>query len=172
MPGGRPTRLTAKLSTEIAEAVKSTGCKPHHAAIRAGVPLGTFQGWQKVAKRAEGKSARQLTQMERRCLELSRELARATATYLIGLESIIARTIAGVDAHGSDLNDPRLQVRTAMWVLERRLPEEYGRRQQGRVTVDEPAPVAGDLASALQKLARLRGRGQVYRDSTSQGESP
>lgn len=153
MPGGRPTRLTATLTAEITQAVKTTGCKPHHAAILAGVPLGTFQGWQKVAKRAEGKPARHLTQMERRCLQLSRDLARAEATYSLALEAIIA----GYDQSGRPLDDPALIVRTAMWWLERRVPEEYGRHRGREMASAAPAasPVTGDLATAFEKLKRL-----------------
>jgi hypothetical protein len=132
--------LTARVSAEVVDAVKTTGCLPVRAAERAGVARRTFYEWVKAAKRAEARTSRSWSQYERTCVEFSHQIDRVLACYSTDAQAVIARTIAGrrEGANGEllPLDDPALQLRAATWWLEKRT-EQFGNKAKVDVSGHE-----------------------------------
>lgn len=122
---GRPTRLTPNLEAEIIATVE-LGVPMRTAALKAGVPEGTFDSWQR-----QGRQGRQ--PYSHFCMGLTR--ARATAAVNLHI-----RALSG--GPGSS---------AAMWLLERRYPDDYGSRQKLDVSDNQAAP-SRDIAGALDAM--------------------
>jgi hypothetical protein len=122
---GRPSKLTPDIAAEIITIVE-LGVSPRPAALKARVPEGTFDSWQRQAR--AGKEPYRAFFMDLTC-------ARAS-----GMVSLHIRAIGGGPGSGG-----------AQWALERRFPEEYGLRSKVELSEDPEKPVGG-IRAALEGM--------------------
>jgi transposase-like protein len=164
-------RLTARVTGEIVAAVKSTGAKPYRAAQRAGVHKSTFYLWSRTAEGARAKKPNARSQYERRCLELMNEIEAAHASYTSSVEALLTQFLTGalqipLRAGGHrelTIDDPALILRAVQYVLEHKLPDEYGSRSRldltgGDDAAGQPLPLRVDVEDVWQKLDKIRRR--------------
>jgi hypothetical protein len=127
---GRPVKLTDEVKTKLLQAL-AFGATQRLAAEYAGVGESTFRAWMASKRGAE-------------FLALQAAVKEATAKGSVGALAKIQK--AATDG----------QWQAAAWLLERRHPEEYGRRQIVALT---RAPIVAEPADL--EAAAVRGVGLV-----------
>lgn len=143
---GRPTRLNADLQERICEGVR-LGLPYAMAAAAAGVPERTFYWWKQRGEEDEGS-------IYGRFLQALKTAEAEGARNLLGM-------IRGAALGSRDgKRRPTGQWQAAAWILERRHPELFGRRQAIEVnaTPDDVGQmtetrIASMVAAAQRKMA-------------------
>lgn len=162
---GRRSKLTPEVQERIIQAIRA-GNYRETAAAYAGIHIGTFYRWLQKGERAKSGPYR----------EFREAIERAEAEAEVRHVAIVAKAAT---------DDPK----AAMWWLERRFPDRWGRRQfdlrhSGDVRIESPydelAPLLGNpeaarLGAALARaLAAESGgvRGAPERGSVEAGPAP
>lgn len=144
--GGRPSKLTPERRKRIMDAIRA-GSPKMHAAAAAGVSRETLRTWERRGEQPD-----------------------APAEYRAFLADLREAEAAGIVAMAATVTAAaRSDWRAAAWLLERRAPDEYGRRDRiehsGRVDseqtvrVDPGDPEVQAKARELAELLAAKGRG-------------
>jgi hypothetical protein len=167
MPGGRPTKLTDAITDQVAAHLR-TGHYLEATAALVGVSKQTIYTWCKAGARARDKAGR-LNATEQRAVKfldavetaqaeaLDRDLLRHAAVARGGLEvrSVIERT----DAQGNlvervtKVETLAPNARALEWRMERRHPEQFGRRGVLEVTGKDGGPLELTTVERAERLA-------------------
>lgn len=133
-PSGTPERLTPELQAALFANI-GLGLTLRCSAEDAGISIKTLEAWDRKGREGIAPYA-----------EFHRALTRARAS---GQKSLHVRALGG--GAGSS---------AAMWLLERRFPEEYGSKAKLELSGDPDRPVGGSVAKALDAmpLEELRAR--------------
>ena len=161
------TTSTLTVAEVIVEAI-TAGAYFEHATAAAGVTTSTGYDWLKRGARAataiaKGDTTRsKLGAMDRRCLEFSEAVERAEAQWAVGANIVLERLARGGieqrtvtekrDNNGAlverttktEATLPAAQV--LEWRLERRFPDQYGRRQ----AIQHSGPGGGPIDIQVQ----------------------
>src|SRR4051812_18361987 len=117
MPGGRPHKLTRKVSRAIVSVLK-LGLPIIDACAEAGVSEGSFYSWQAEAKIAQARRKKKPGDAE--LIEFLESIKAARSKGKVGLVRSVSR--AAIDPKHPN------QLKAAMFLLERMHPQEFGRR--------------------------------------------
>lgn len=135
--GGRPSKLTPERRKRLLDAIRA-GAPKTHAAAAAGIDRETLRRWE---RRAEEPNAP------------AEYVAFAADLHACEAEAFVTLTATVRQAARTDW-------RAAAWLLERRAPDEYGRRDRvehsGRIDSDTTVRVDAldpDVAAAARNLA-------------------
>lgn len=135
--GGRPSKLDAQRRERLINAIRA-GAPKVHAAAAAGIDRETLRRWE---RRSEEPGA------PAEYVAFAADLRAAEAEAFVALTATV-RTSARTD------------WRAAAWLLERRAPDEYGRRDRvehsGRIDSEQTVKVdalSGPVADAARGLA-------------------
>jgi len=140
---GRKTRLTEDLIDDICIWVAANN-RPVVAAAKAGVPERTFYEWKKKGAEQEEGIYREFVD------RLDRSLAEGEATA-VGIIKIAA-------GGNSDLKI-KPQWQAAAWLLERRMPNEYGQRPRSQnIGATKEQEQLDHQAWRRRRLAEIRAR--------------
>lgn len=138
---GRPTLCTPEVVNEIADAIKG-GMSYEDAAALAGISRATLQNWKARAKaeneRLQEKGAR-IRKKEQVFVDFLDTLKRAELEGKQYLLTIIA-------------NAGKKQWQASAWLLERRYPDEYGRRQRVDIPDKVKVEVSGESSERLTSI--------------------
>lgn len=125
---GRPTKLTKEVAEEIVNSIHS-GCFVSTAAAAAGIDVGTLNNWLALGKADLGQKRRTVAAE----FKLSYDAATAQCEKLC-LQIVKKAADSGVH-------------QAAMWLLERRFPDRWAKRQVLAVSRDD-----GVMTSAMMNL--------------------
>tara|TARA_Y100000310_G_C20595134_1_gene770118 strand:+ start:448 stop:1005 length:558 start_codon:yes stop_codon:yes gene_type:complete len=160
--GGRPTKLTDELKNIIVQSV-TIGVPLDTAASLAGISQSTLRLWAARGRheldRVNGNGRRRILQIEEIYVEFSEALRKA-----IGLAVLQrVKNIQDAEAWQSDA-----------WWLERRYPEEFGRREALEVTGANKGPVEVEVTSISQvvKRAREAHQARISKVERVEGDAP
>lgn len=136
---GRPTKLTPEASAKLCKAM-STGCLEGDAAAAAGIDRGTLSRW---LKRGRAEGAREPYKAFAEAFDNAAKVAK------VGLLAVIHGAVRGEKGEKGWVREPSWKA--AAWLLERRYPEEYGRRDRLQLTGagGDAAPVRVDVQALL-----------------------
>jgi hypothetical protein len=136
-PDAEPEQLT---KGEVIIRSVALGVPDYIACQAAGMHRATLARWKAAAAEAEGLEGDQLTGKQRKLRDFCNALARAEA------ESVRYAVAMVQAAMPSDW-------RAAIALIERRFPQDFGRRVEVKVDPVErkPAPIDGDLAKAASE---------------------
>lgn len=130
---GRRTLLTARVRQRFIEAIQK-GASYELAARAAGISERTFYNWKARAEAGE-----------RRFVQFVQELTRAEAE---GAEKLLDSIIKAAEAQGGDW-------RAAAWLLERRFPDVYAKRQPAEAPQLPKAPAEGGAAGGPDGVRKV-----------------
>lgn len=160
MPGGRPTKLTPELTEKICESIRA-GVYMETAAAIAGIVKSTLYGWLRRAERARIKKDGTPYAKDLPYVEFSNALQKAAADAIARDLAVIDRAAQGgatrkvtkrkyergVAKDGADVrvlveemieeSEALPQWQAAAWRLERRNPEQFGRRVPREIEPEE-----------------------------------
>ena len=145
-PNGRPTKLTVSVSARIVKAV-ALGLSYRDAATAGGVHEKTLEEWRTRGYRERGSSSIYARFMG----QVDRAAEKTAISYLEAVRKSIMESPVRVREHVkkdesgkvilTEIHTETLppDIKGAMWWLERRFPEQFGRREQmehaGKVAV-------------------------------------
>ena len=149
---GRPTALTADVSTRILNAVQA-GVALHRAAAFAGIDDSMLRKWRRAGETALAKPVRQRSRPEQRLAEFCLALDRAMAAAAVRFQTVVYELATDHDV------DASTRLRAATWYLSHREVDDYN--EQVRVSGKDGGPIehelSGDAAfAALLNLQRLQ----------------
>ena len=167
-PRGRPTKLTVSVSARIVKAV-ALGLSYRDAATAGGVHEKTLESW-----RARGARELNSNSIYARFIgRIDRAAEKTAIAYLEAVRKSILESPVKVREHIKKDESGKVilteihretlppDIKGAMWWLERRFPEQFGRREQmehtGKVKV-QSTPQARKLTIEL-----VKSDGEVYR---------
>lgn len=157
MPPGRPSRLTKEVSDNLVKAV-GLGLSYKDAVAVAGIGESTFYEWKERAKKAK-RSNKYTELMER----IDAALQKRGKEYLEAVRRSILEDIVIEKTHikilpdGTKIKEMRRETRPAdvkgaFWWLERRFPEEFGRRLEHSGSLDTgPRKITVELVKSGEK---------------------
>ena len=157
MPPGRPSRLTKEVADNLVKAV-GLGLSYKDAAAVAGIGQSTFHEWKKRAEIAK-KSNKYTKLMER----IDGALQKRGEEYLDAVRRSVLEEIIIEKTHVKELPDGTKireihketrppDVKGALWWLERRFPEEFGRRLEHSGSLDTgPRKITVELVKSGEK---------------------
>lgn len=159
-PGGRPSKLTPMTLDRLCYAIR-IGASYEHAAAYAGIDRVTFYRWRTIA---DGLAKGDVEEADRaEFVEFCNALKSAEAEGAVGLLESIAAA-AGADPGGDvpaehmtrTTRGDRSQWQAGAWILERRWPEMYGKREKVEMQHGGEVKVTatGDMAAALAAAAK------------------
>ena len=167
LPRGRPTKLTQPVADRIAEGV-GLGMSYKDAAMAGGVHEDTLDNWRKRG------AVEKNTIYSRFFGRISRAAELTGIEYLEAIRRSIMESPVRVREHIKQDENGKVvmkeihretlppDIRGAMWWLERRFPEQFGRRDQmdhtGKVDVHETQTQERKLTIEL-----VKSDGEVYR---------
>ena len=169
LPRGRPTKLTQPVADRIAEGV-GLGMTFKNAAMAGGIHEKTLESW-----RARGAREADSNSIYARFIgQLARAAEKAAIDYLGAIRRSIMESPVKVREHIKKDESGKVilteihretlppDIKGAMWWLERRFPEQFGRRDQmehaGGVKVQETQTQERKLTIEL-----VKSDGEVYR---------
>lgn len=163
---GRPTRLTEERATAIYDHIAS-GRDPKDAAILVGIDVATYYRWLRTATKAEPKERRQMSALERRCIDFRHGIEDAEARFRRSGEAridaagtTVVKLVTIVEKADGEVitttKDSTPDWKATAWRLERRWPERYGSKGTVEVSGPEGGPVEFALPDILAKLTRLQ----------------
>ena len=118
MAGGRPTKLNKEVCKTIADGI-TLGMPYEHAAVSAGVSYDTFNNWMKKGK----------VQKSGKYFEFFKTIKEAEAKGIKNNLALITKS----SKEGS--------WQASAWILERRHPEEFGRREVIKASVEHDGKI-------------------------------
>lgn len=182
LPDGSTTTVAERIVALLAGAVPL-----HTAAAAAGVNQETLRVWLNTGARigqelaARKRTTAALTPLEKACWEFSARVATAEAGWVVdalcGIEEArrggrkVVRTTERHDSQGAVVERTIVteelapNIAAAQWLLERRYPEEWGRRRlevtgpDGGPVITSPADVAADMRAFLEERKAQREGG-------------
>lgn len=133
-PIGRPSRFTQELQDKIVAGVRM-GLTKCVASELAGVPVGTFKDW--MAWGLDGREP--------------------YAAFSAAIQKAVAESEAMLLSTIKDAS--KKEWTAAAWIMERRFPERWARREALKIGLDKEAAVQAGQAIALlrEKLRRMTG---------------
>jgi hypothetical protein len=190
--GGPAIKVTA--GQRIVEAMR-IGEYVETAAALAGVDKRTVYEWLKVGAQAhdavnrQGRTLKSLTQHQKDCMEFSHAVDEAQAAARVedvatlaelgrGGRKVITTTTKrdGVDGkvleHVTRTETTQPDARVLMWRLERRHPDEWGRRRLEVSGVDgEPIPIEVRASSLVAALRQHQGKDEAIETTATETTS-
>jgi transposase-like protein len=147
---GRPTTLTADVSTRILNAVRA-GVALHRAAAFAGIHDETLRKWRRDGERARGKLVKSRSREEQRLVEFIGALDQALASAAVRFQTVVYEVATDHDV------DASTRLRAATWYLSHREVDDYN--EQVRVTGKDGGPIEHELSgdAAFAALLQLQG---------------
>lgn len=138
-PGGRPSKLTPETMDRLCQALQR-GASHEHAAAYAGISPATFYRWKALGEGADPTDSELADFAE--FLETVKKAEACGAFELLGA----IRDAAGGEAEEGEGGAPRgrAQWQAGAWILERRWPEMYGKREK----VEHSGPGGGPIPIA------------------------
>ena len=140
-PNGRPTKLTKPVADRIAEGV-SLGMTFKEAAKAGGIHEHTLEKWRKLGARELTSSANSSSIYARFVGQISMAAEKTAIAYLEAVRLSIMESPVKVREHIKKDESGKVilteihretlppDIKGALWWLERRFPEQFGRREQ------------------------------------------
>ena len=172
-PRGRPTKLTKPVADRIADGV-SLGMTFKDAATAGGVHEKTLESWRARGSRELSSSSNSSSIYARFIGQIDRAAETTAISYLEAVRKSILETSVRVREHIKKDESGKVilteihretlppDIKGAMWWLERRFPEQFGRREQmehtGKVKVQATQTQERKLTIEL-----VKSDGEVHR---------